>query len=121
MQTFELDTFIAARALIAHPANWIQGKYAATNNGDQVLPKDKEATCFCATGAIRRANLSTDNGSDEYLRRVFHNNVFTPSMLRGIEIRRILVSWNDETDRTHAEVLAAFDMVIDKLTKRFQT
>lgn len=50
-----LDGLKAARDLISVPQRWTQGASARNRDGHTCSPLSPEATCFCATGAVRRA------------------------------------------------------------------
>jgi hypothetical protein len=90
----ELPVLIKARALIADPAKWGQGS--------RVLDRPI-ATC-CASEAIEEA-------ADVRARRVAALDAFRSSA--GLSDDAASISdWNDAPERTHAEVLAAFDKAI---------
>ena len=97
----ELVTLIAARALIATPEAWIQGRFAQDANGVPVGPFDEWACKFCTVGAITCASgepLTETRASilRAHLPKPFDN----------------LVNFNDHPDTTHADVLALFDRAI---------
>lgn len=96
-----------ARALILDPEHWIRGTMARTKRRGIAVPaRDPRATCFCASGAIRRAS-----GDAPYFRA---EGVLLDAM-RGTGV----MSFNDRPGRIskiHAEVIAAFDAAI-KLSK----
>lgn len=90
----ELPVLIKARALIADPAMWGKGRRG----------RDRPFATCCAAEAIE------DMPYSEARRRAIvalRNAVLShPSVER-------LVDWNDAPERTHAEVLAAFDKAIE--------
>ena len=95
------DALIGARALIATPAEW-------TQCADRVYEPwpSRAVVSRCASGAIFDMS-SLDVSQTEVVSRV----------LDAIECRTgqrpdWLSSWNDEVERTHAEVLRAFDDAI---------
>lgn len=90
----ELPVLIKARALIADPAKWGKG-VRGTRAGNRPLD-----TC-CAAEAIE------DSGRSDAERR----NAARKAFARIIGTDKIVV-WNDAHERTHAEVLAAFDKAI---------
>lgn len=96
------DTLRDARALIDTPEKWTQRTIARDADGRTVPAVSSEAVCFCAEGALVRA--SNDSGWTT-LARV---------MLRAVLPDDLPVHvWNDARERTHADVLAAFDRAIE--------
>lgn len=99
------DILIAARALIEKPERWIKGKFFDTR-----WVKGKPAQdCYCAVGAISQAGF--------YLARTALNEdaISAVSVGAGLPAKtywKPLSNWNDAPERTHAEVLAAFDRAI---------
>ncbi len=86
-----------AKKLIENPVNWIKHANARDAHGYAVNARSEDAVCFCMMGALFHAgSLGID---DPYwaLRAVLHEGI---------------VEWNDHPNRTHAEVLAAFDRAI---------
>ena len=92
-----------ARTTLEKPEAWTRGVMARFDNGLECNPKSEFAVCFCPLGAIARTD--------------------TYGITKGVAIQRIekvlgisgsgsIASWNDEPDRTHDEVLAAFDRAI---------
>lgn len=100
------DTLVAARALIAEPGMWTQRAFARNANGLPVSDSYGLATCWCSVGAIRVASKRSSVRAD------------TASALvrRGIGNPESLAEWNDAPERTHAEVLEAFDRAIEAAT-----
>ena len=96
----------AARERIATPERWTQGEYARDAYGEKMPENDfSGAYCWCSIGAIRgdsAFNVSPEiQDAEDLLARVI-----------GERTAFKLPDWNDATDRTHAEVLAAFDAAI---------
>lgn len=63
----DLETLIAARAVIERPENWCQGYAAMTSGGRPAFADNPKAVRFCALGAIGRVlgrgiGLRTDPG-----------------------------------------------------------
>ena len=96
------DLFIAAREVIKNPENWTQGCTARDKEGVPVNLKD--GCSFCTIGALAVAGNNDGNVSDEVL-DYFRDQLGRPG----------IIAWNDSPERTHAEVLAQFDKVIDSL------
>jgi hypothetical protein len=80
------ETLIAARALIDTPDKWTQGTM-------------RQGVQRCMVGALCAASSGSITP--------------TVSALRRIIGCWSLTAWNDRADRTHAEVLAAFDKAIE--------
>lgn len=89
----ELPVLIKARAKIADPANWGKGRRIANR------PRH---TC-CLAEAIEE----TECGDDRHRSRAF-------DAIKAVIGVPYLTHWNDKPERTHAEVLAAFDRAIAK-------
>ena len=91
-----------ARDLITDPDKWTQKAYAKDSKGMTVSLWSKEATCWCALGALYSFN---EDG-------IFELPGDTHSRLQD-HAGRDIVSFNDNS--THAEVLAAYDRAIESL------
>lgn len=91
-----------ARELITDPAHWGQAIVAANAEGHEVPVL--EATCFCAAGAICRAERELEAST----------NRFAAYLALGFQTGYVLGQWNDDPTTTHADVLAAFDQAIAK-------
>ena len=87
-----------ARALIASPEAWCRGFWARDERGEAVAVRGESACSFCAEGATVRVG---DRGE---CRRLLDRAA------RKLGCKDI-VSLNDT--RTHAEVLAAFDLAAE--------
>lgn len=86
-----VECLVAARKKIEDPANWGKGKQA---NHRKVL------CAITAIGHARAEAFGTDFWRAEWA-------------LREVIGRGSIVMWNDAPERTHAEVLAAFDKAIE--------
>jgi coenzyme F420-reducing hydrogenase delta subunit len=96
MDTVEVLT--KARALIDCPERWCRGGLALRDRMGGVL-------AMCAMGACYYAANET-----------FHDQMDAVSELRkaiGLPKGRAISDWNDAPERTHSEVLAAFDKAIE--------
>ena len=96
-----LEVLKAARAKIEK--GWTQGTMARDKNGVAVSSDDKDATCWCALGAVLAVRR------EEWVNAV----PFVRDAVGGGE----LLVWNDTPGRTQAEVLAAFDKAIELCEK----
>ena len=99
----EKKLLMKAREMIGGPDAWTQGVSARDGADNKVVPWSDEAVCFCPLGALDGARLSFGNDHVPYyavLERL------SAQMDHGI------VGWNDAQERTHEDVLAAFDRAI---------
>jgi hypothetical protein len=83
------EVLIAARKLIEKPENWTQRKF---RHGD----------AYCMSGAL----LAIDGHS------IMSSAVYAALKQAVPSSFHCLAEWNDAPERTHAEVLAAFDRAI---------
>ena len=112
MDTKEL--LIEARAMIQDPIHWYKGGYAAALvKGQQVPANHKEDyACFCAYGALdTTAEKSGDLGEAED--RAMH--LLDESVPNDFKLRHGggVITYNDDPDTTHADILAVFDRAIE--------
>lgn len=95
MNTAVVECLVAARKRIEDPAKW--GK------GPEVFAEDPENNKDCAEWAIYRT-VRDNFGTDA------RNAVL---MLRKAIGEESIVGWNDTPERTHEDVLAAYDKAIE--------
>ena len=101
MTTAEL--LYEARAVIDTEDKWTQGALARNAGGQELVSVlSPGAVCYCAGGAIAVAfgERYPDGSSPVWL------------ALEAV-ISGVIPTWNDKPERTHAEVLAAFDKAIE--------
>lgn len=95
------EVLIKARALIERPEAWTKGAAARDDGGVPVSFDSERAVCFCGIGATwkvqERKSMAIDESGENLLHRVAGGR---------------FGSWNDAPERTHAEVLEAFDRAI---------
>jgi hypothetical protein len=97
------DKLREARATLTPEEAWAQGASAYDASHKQVRETDPTAVCWCALGAIARA-FNSHYGDD------YHQSVtFMLSAARTHD----LAFWNDSSQRTHGQVLLAFDRAIE--------
>lgn len=105
------EILISARGLLANVDSWGKGYYAFNKSQDMREVGDSDATCFCMIGALAKAAGSftgvggyeqSEHPEIEYLAKVVGEHV---------------PNYNDHPDRTHAEVIAAFDKAIELAQK----
>lgn len=97
-----LQILIEARKLIEKPERWIQHDYARDADGGEVTPDDSDATCFCMLGALARSAHAMEHEAHR----------LPAALVLSTTVGGRVHHWNDDPDRTHAEVLAAFDRAI---------
>lgn len=105
-----LQVLITARAILASPSSWTKGEVARTEDGRPTWVDDPQATCFCAIGAIRRAIFVLHG-------RFMQLRIPTQVLCALGFDEPDCMDWNDDPDRTHAEVLALFDAAISTLAE----
>lgn len=103
------EVLILARRKIEQPKGWTQENYAANKDGLGVSYTDKAAMCFCSSGAVLASSPSPtlEPESLKYLAYVVAGPSVKPELYPHVVIR-----WNDDSERTHQEVLAVFDAAI---------
>lgn len=96
------DILRAARALIAEPASWTQHTSARNRTGAPTHPRYAGAVCWCAIGAV--VAVTPNRRKQLAALRLLGQPAATGEFFLSV--------WNDSPERTHAEVLAAFDRAI---------
>lgn len=100
----EAEALTKALAKIASPENWTQHAWARDSSGASIWTGHPDAECWCGTGAVmavslflptRRATLVWLNEAAEEL----HDSTY--------------VTFNDDSETTHAEVVAVFRRAIE--------
>ena len=115
MNNTTIDILTKARHLVREPKWWIQYAGAETLSGGKVHCFDLKAHCFCMTGAISRA--AHDLGCDSWSNEPEVYKAMTESLkIEGREVA--MFRWNDMPERTHNEVLKAFDDTIESLKQQ---
>ncbi len=89
----------AAKAKIATPAQWTQNDYAKDAEGNGVGSASASAVCFCSIGAMMAV---TDGAACCWVAVKVLTDVVGGN----------IVYFNDAKERTHAEVIAAWDKAI---------
>jgi hypothetical protein len=90
------------------PKCWTKGENARDARGNDLPVLDRGAVCFCALGAIDRAvqtncfELGIYHLAVEFLNSAIFEKKFAD-----------IPAWNDAPERTHAEVIAAFEKAIE--------
>lgn len=82
---------------------WTQGAFARDGDGHKVAFEHPAAGCFCALGAIERA----EGGDTSYA-----SGQRARFSLRAVIGSNLIGEWNDAPERTKEEVLSAFSRAI---------
>lgn len=96
-----------ARALIEKPECWTKGVFARDAEGRELEPNNWAATCFCSLGALAHASGCAPGAVSLRVLRTLAAQIGDPTFPRTE-----VADFNDAPERTHAEVLAAFDKAI---------
>jgi hypothetical protein len=95
------ETLKAARELIANPERWTKGWFAKKADGSDTNSRNPDAYCWCAYGALHRANYYEAIEPEHLLSRLMGGNI---------------AAFNDT--HTHPEVIAMFDKAIARAEVR---
>ena len=107
-RTTTLDVLRRARELLSEPQGWTQGTFARDIRGRRAASA-RDAVCWCAIGALLRAtDVSIRADAVAAVAALVHHGIG----ITAPDSSRALVAWNDCPERTHAEVLEAFDRAI---------
>lgn len=108
-----------AKALIQNEQKWIKGVSASRckgSTGSVELPfQSKHATCFCATGAVRRAayDICTTLQNAYWWRECDKALIVLDKTLDRMNKRAWSVEiYNDKASTTHADIMTLFDRAI---------
>ena len=100
----------AARALIDTPKKWIKGSNGRDAFGRPTAPNGRFVVSRCAFGALMGVCII----GKEY---EVVQHLMASLDRHGERLRYGLSGWNDEPERTHAEVMQAFDRAIEDISK----
>ena len=104
------EILVQARKLIEDPDHWIQGCFAEREDGTPVETYSSEACCFCAMGAVRKSGLTELGVTHARAMRFLDSAAQKTCGCNAI-------SYNDDLDRRHGDIMHLFDVAID-LAKR---
>ena len=114
----ELELLERIRTRLESPSAWTKRAYARNLLGEIVCTDNSDAVCFCVSGAsyVEAGVVARERGLPTY---------FVEDAVRGDAMRRLLVAiygpnyawhnvphWNDRSETTHSDVLAALDGAI---------
>ena len=97
------DVLREARTTLENPEAWTRGALARRANGMSTYTRSTYAVSWCLVGAIARAGTDGETQSVAILRL---------KKVIGKDAEHSIVQWSDNPERTHEEVLAAFDRAI---------
>lgn len=100
---------------IQYKDNWCQDALARTFDGFEVYPRDDEAVAFCALGAIMADGVTdvTLTAACVLFRTVLNDQFINVKS-------KTLERWNDDSRRTHTEILDAYVRAIEFQRRREQ-
>lgn len=114
-----LEVLQGALKILSAKRRWIKGAYGQTATG---TPLDEEgvctdpAVCYCAMGALYKANDCDDETLVEDGANVLRSQLPTywknKSVEKGNSNQGTIISWNDSRGRTHTQVVATFKKAI---------
>jgi hypothetical protein len=99
-----------AAELLSKPGAWTQGAWARQADGGKVLPKDSDAVCWCARGALWHVGGPLHGVAEAALEELLP----APAQ-KG---RHRIAMWNDASERTAEEVCARLIEAAESLEKR---
>lgn len=104
---------IKGKSLIGTPDLWIKGSFARDKNGNAVPICDGTATCWCARGAIRRADLDLGFvGEEDY--GIFRSSDYCRIAAAFLDeaMGDFVERFNDSPGTRHEDIMKAFDKAI---------
>lgn len=90
-----------ARELLSDPKKWTKHAIARKNNGNFVAADSEKAVCWCAMGAMHRFGNAWRTKVEKYF--------YTANEISDYCVE----DWNNAKERTHDDVLKAFDKAIE--------
>lgn len=106
------ELLIASKELISDPRRHTKGTYARKKDGTPCSPDDKDAVCFCSTGALRKVLRSHGMSGHDTL------YVMATRALQDSLPRRTPAHWNMilyQDHATHQETMAVWDAAIERI------
>ena len=118
--TQQIDSPNAAAAKVLRRAaqivrkGWTQGYFAKDRNKNNVSSIDRSAVCWCASGALIKAEREICGTKSIAEKEVA---VYCMSLMRK-RLRQVLWTCDDSTSRTQAEVVAALESAARELERQ---
>jgi hypothetical protein len=112
IHTNTLPVLERAREILSEPTHWTKDEFALTEDLTWVDPINPEAFCFCALGALRRAE--SDLGMPPrswglgYARPEDYLEAVIPE-----KFHQEIPTFNDSDETDHEDVLYVFDVAIE--------
>ncbi len=94
---------------------WCKYASARTRDGLETYPSDQHAVSFCASGACERVVSDQHYSSTKTFPASVDYNAAMMFLCGALRTNSI-PEWNDDPDRTKAQVLVAFDRAIADLS-----
>lgn len=110
-----LDTLRRARDWISSPKRWCQDVPACDRYGNHLDPTNYDAVRWCAAGSIERV-LHGQPGYRDAVHALAKLGLDCDAPSLFLLLGKVSL-WNDAPERTHADVIAAFDQAIERLEK----
>ena len=108
-----------AKTIISSPSSWCKGAMARDQRGHAVSVENGDACSWCAMGSIMLAMdriVPSETGMiDEFEMRHGAKELLIDAI--GLSTTKSITEWNDETQRTHGEVMEAFDKAIGRASR----
>lgn len=109
-----LDVLQAVRDRLREPQDWTQGAWARDNFGKPVGVFHLGAVCWCLDGALGLA-CESFVGRDSAVRELARTNSMLVDDYTDASLLAWVRRWNDDPDRTHAEVIDLIDRTMARL------
>lgn len=101
---------VAAASLLSGNGAWTQDTHARRSDDSSCSPIDKEATCWCTVGAILKINNAWPPVQQVWeLPAII---ALTNELVARKSGHGRVTMWNDDANRTQAQVLQLFDAAI---------
>ena len=94
------------RYLLKTPNRWIKDDLANTEAGLKTQPGSPYAVKWCLVGALTKASMPYSNMECLW---------DAMTLLKDITGASLLTQWNDDKERTHEDVMDAFDKAIGSI------
>lgn len=104
---------IKGKSLIRSSDLWTKGSFARDGNGNTVPLRDDTATCWCARGAIMRADFDLGFGVEgDYGIPRTSDYYRTAVAFLDEAMGDVVEEFNDRPETQHEDIMKAFDKAI---------
>lgn len=107
-----LRLLIEGKRFIEQPEHWVQGPYAVTISRCVVEPNDPMAISFCSSGALKAATYKEHGRLNMHWVNAANLLADAALSLGGERSLSPHVTFNDQTGRTHSEVMGMWSNAI---------